>query len=280
MTANWAADEIMCACISRSVANGDVLLEGIGAFLPTAGYELARLMHAPKTVSLSPIGSVFRTDSVPLSLVDYEAAMIARRLRQFSYGDVALRYLPAYLPGKRARWREFMRPAQVDRWGNTNNVIVGEYARPRVRLPGAVGIPDGTVLEHEILMYLPRHDPRGLVNRVDFVSSLGHRPSGPREAGRTGNPTVLVTDLGVFRFDREQGLVCVSLHPGVTSADVGRQSGFPVIMPSQLATTEPPTMDELELLRGTVDPLGLRRLEMVGGRERRQLLRQLLGSSR
>lgn len=275
---SWSAADLMCACISRAVRNGDVLLEGIGAFLPTAGYEMARLLHAPDAVGVSPVGSVVRVRGLPLSLQPYEASTVSAGLGRFTYGDMAMRYLPSYLSRDRQAWREFMRPAQVDRWGNTNNVVIGDYRRPTVRLPGGVGLPDGTVLEHEIFMYVPRHDARTFVADVDFVSTLGHRGArGGPTVGRRGNPTLLVSNLGTFRFDPDEGLTCTAVHPGVTREDLRAATGFPLAMADELAETPPPTREEQQALE-EVDPLSLRRLEMLSGRDRRGLLRELLAN--
>lgn len=261
----------MCCVISQAVENGDVLLEGIGTFVPIVGYELARRQHAPDAISFSPSGTVFRHSGIaPLSLESYEADALARAERVVSYGEMAMRYLPAYLPRERPRWKEFMRPAQVDRVGQTNNVVIGSYAAPSIRLPGAVGIPDGAAVIRETHMYCPRHTDRVFVEECDFVSGLGWAPRGPD--GRVGNPRFIVTDVAVIEFTPNEAPTLVSVHPGVTVDQVKGKTGF-ALQTADAGETSPPTRDEIRLLR-EIDPLGLRRLEFLSARARRQALRQ------
>lgn len=274
-TATDRAD-LICAVIARSVRDDHILLEGIGTFLPTAGYELGRLLYAPKVVSLSPVGSVMRTRGVTLGLSRQEASLIAVGDGRFDYSDVALRIVPAYVPGGRRTWREFMRPGQVDRWGRTNNVVIGDYKKPKVRLPGAVGLPDGTPLEHEIQMYVPRHNQRTFVHEVDFVSTRGVKGSERlRPELPPAHPGLMITDLGIFRFQEHGGLRCESLHAGVTADTVRAATSFAVDIPADVRTTEAVTDAESAGL-ASVDPLGLRTLEMLTGQARRAFLRDAL----
>lgn len=272
MPETWTVDELMCAVIARAVSNDDVLLEGIGTFLPTVGYELARCTHAPEAWIFTPCGTVFRNKTIPLSLDRYEAAAMAAAVRCTDYAEMALRYLPAYLKRARATWKEFARPAQVDGWGNTNNVVIGEYGRPVVRLPGAVGIPDGTTTLREINLYAPRHSRQTLVAECDFISGLGLRGRGGRSAEQAGRPRRLVTNLAVIGFS-EEGAFISSAHPGIDVAEIRRSTGFPLIDRKPLVT-EPPSAEELRLIREVIDPEGLRKLEMLDARRRRAVLRE------
>jgi glutaconate CoA-transferase subunit B len=271
----WSMDELLCVCIAREISDGDVLLEGIGAFLPTAAYELARLTHAPGVVSWSSIGSVFRTDFVPLSLSGYESATLDVGVARASYGEIALWYLPKYLRREDPVWKEFMRPAQVDARGNTNNVVIGDYHRPDVRLPGGVGLPDGAPIERTVSMYLPRHDRLAVVDRVDFISAPGY-PETSSAGDETPNPHVLISDLGVFRFHRDGCLRILSLHPGVSAEVVRERSGCDVAIGDETVETTPPIAEEVQVLRDVVDPLGLRRLELLSRKRRFDALRDVI----
>lgn len=264
-------DELICVSIARSVEDGDVLMEGIGALLPTAGYELARATHAPNAIGLSPVGGVFRTGVVPLSLDRYELDTMSAARKRFGYGEIALWYLPAYIGRAGTRWMEFVRPAQVDAQANTNNVVVGRRSPPQVRLPGAVGLPDVAALCRRVCLYVPRHDRRTFVERVDFASTAGRLREGELDA-----PPRVVTNLGVFAFRSEGGLVAESLHPGVAAEEVEAATCFEVEIPSSTPTTPLPSAEELRLLREEIDPLGLRRLELVSGPARYRLIREML----
>ncbi|MGH2662957.1 MAG: CoA-transferase subunit beta [Actinomycetota bacterium] len=273
---SYTLDELLCTTMARQIEDGDVLLEGIGAFLPTAAYELARQTHAPNAVSWSPIGGVFRSDSVQLGLGEYERETLRVAHGRATYGEIALWFLPAYLPAERPRWKEFMRPAQVDPFGNTNNVVIGPYDSPTVRLPGGVGLPDGCALERGLIMYVPRHDRRTLVGQVDFISGVGCLLPDGNSEGVASKPEVITTDLGVFEFEEGGGLRARSLHPGVGTALVRERTGFDITVPDDVTSTPLPTPEELRLLREVIDPRGLRRLELLAGRERLRLIREII----
>jgi acyl CoA:acetate/3-ketoacid CoA transferase beta subunit len=273
----WTIDELLCCVLARQIEDGDVLLEGIGTFLPTAAYELARATHAPRLTIFSPLTGSYRDSPLPLGLDHYETAVARAATRMISYAEMVLWHLPAYLPRRPERWKEFLRPAQVDRQGHTNNVLIRESAGPDVRLPGAVGVPDSMSLHEQVFLYLPRHERRAFAERVDVVSGVGGDGLGG-EVRRT-RAERLVTELGVFEFGSE-GLSAVSLHPGVKLARVRACTAIPVQGGLEVRETEPPTEIELEALRQTIDPLGLRRLEFLPSRQRLVVLRSLLDGER
>jgi acyl CoA:acetate/3-ketoacid CoA transferase beta subunit len=273
----WTIDELLCCVMARQIEDGDVLLEGIGTFLPTAAYELARAIHAPRVTIFSPLTGSYRDAAVPLGLDHYEAAVARAANRTISYAEMALWHLPAYLPRRPERWKEFLRPAQVDPRGNTNNVLIREGDHPAVRLPGAVGVPDSMSLHEQVFLYLPRHERRAFAPRVDVVSGVGGDGLGG-EVRRT-RAERLMSELGVFDFE-EQGLTAVSLHRGVSIERVRASTAIPVHAPVEVPETEAPSDAELEALRETIDPLGLRRLEFLPSRQRLVVLRSLLDGDR
>jgi hypothetical protein len=201
-----------------------------------------------------------------------EKLWIRQGLYSVGFVNGACDFLPRYGP------KEFFRPGQVDRWGNFNNVYMGgSYARPRLRLPGSGGIPDVTVFEEHVYLYVPRHGRHTFVERLDFCSGLGHSPA--RRAGR--GPRYLVSDLGQFDFEPTSGQMrLVSLHPGVELRRVQAKSGFELITPAGVPETEPPSVEELRLLREEIDPLGVRTLETLSGAARRERLREILRKER
>jgi len=277
IASDWTIDELLCCVMSRQIENGDVVLEGIGTFLPAAAYELARATHAPQLTIFSPLTGSYRDVALPLSLDGYESAVARAATRTISYAEMVLWHLPAYLPRRPERWKEFLRPAQVDRLGHTNNVLVHRADGSVVRLPGAVGIPDSMALHEQVLLYLPRHEPRAFVERVDVLSGVGGEGLGGG-IGRT-RAERLVTDLGVVDFG-PHGLRVVSLHPGVTIDQIRASTPLPLTAPDTLPETDPPTEAELEALRETIDPRGLRTLEFLPSRERVTALRSLVSDER
>ncbi len=267
-TTDFTIDELICVCIARQLHDGEVVAQGIATPLVMAGYLLAKHTHAPDLYFASAIGNAVVRDPLPLGLARIEELWLGRALVKLGFAQAACELLPRFLPA------EFFRPAQVDPAGNFNNVVMGEdYLHPRFRLPGCGGIGDVTTFCDKVYLYVPRHSRAVFVERVDFVSGLGHSPL--RRAG--AGPRYLVTNLG--QFDYANGRMRVTtLHPGVTRAEVEARSGFAVDVAPDLQPTEPPTAEQVRLLREVIDPLGVRRLETVSGSQRKRILREILSA--
>jgi glutaconate CoA-transferase subunit B len=132
---------------------------------------------------------------------------------------------------------------------------------------GSRGIPEDTSHLSSILYYLTAHSPRTVVERVDFRSGAGYGPERDRYLGPHGAPTRLITPLGVFDWGGpDHAFRAVSLHPGVTPQGVQEATGFPVDIPADVPTTEPPDAERLAIIRAA-DPLEVRKLELLGGRQ-------------
>lgn len=261
--------ERMVSAMAREIDDGDVLLEGIGTFLPTVAYILAQLTQAPHALRLCPVGNAFVGEPHALSLAGYEFETLRRGVHWFTYLEVSAAYLPTFFPGRRTAWKEFLRPAQVDVTGRTNNVVIGEHARPRVRLPGAAGLPDAVPVETQVFMYVPRHNRQTFVERVDFVSAPGHR-----EGARA---YLIVTDLALLGFGADGAMEVQALFPGVERRTVEANTGFSLRFCEPLPVVPDPRPEELHLLRTVVDPHGLRDLEFSSGAERLDLLERAAG---
>jgi acyl CoA:acetate/3-ketoacid CoA transferase beta subunit len=265
---DYTIDELMSVCISRQVQNGEVLAQGINTPLVVAGYILARETHAPDVRFASAIGQSLCRDWAPLGVGRIEDLWLGKAQIHFGFVAAALDVLPRYNP------KEFFRPAQVDAAGNFNNIAFGrDYTHPRMRLPGSGGIPDVTPYSEHVYLYVPRHSRVTFVEQVDFVSGLGHGPA--RKRGR--GPNYLISDLG--QFDWANGRMrLTSIHPGVTLEQVQKKTGFTLEIAPDLHETPPPAAAELRLLREVIDPLGVRKLETLGGSARKDLLREILAA--
>lgn len=255
----------MIACMSRLIEDGDFLAEGIGTFMPNAAYLLAKRTHAPDCLTLCPNGNTLWVGHRTLTLGRDERAT-TRASMLIDYVGINLMYMPMVFIGGRPRWTEFMRPAQIDPWGWTNNVCIGSYAHPRMRLPGAAGIPDASPVARRFYYYLPRHTPLAFVPQLDFASGVGN----PRH-GQTGDvrSITVITNLCVMSTGADGRLAVTSLHPGIDAASVVAATGFPVAVAADVATSEPLTPREQALLDNEIDPLGLRYLESLSGTARR-----------
>lgn len=226
-TSAVATEEMMAVEAARLLRDNDICFVGIG--LPSLAANLARHTHAPQCVLIyesGPIGS--KPTRLPLSIADAELAETA---------DVVVT-----VPEMFAYWLQggridigFLGAAQLDRHGNLNSTVIGEYARPTVRLPGAGGAPEIATGVREVFVII-RHSPRQFVERLDFTTSSGD------------NVTTVVTDLGVLKkVDGDLQLVLV--HPGVDVDHVRAQTGWDLVVSDDIAETEPPTAEELDILR-------------------------------
>ena len=146
----------------------------------------------------------------------------------------------------------FLGAAQIDRYGNINTTVVGDYAHPRVRLPGGGGAPEIAVSCGEVFITM-KQSKRGFVETIDFVTSLGHGTGGKSRARlgvTTKGPTRMMTDLACWEPDPEsREFTVVSLHPGVTAEQVQETVGWTVAFADDLVETPPPTAEELSVLR-------------------------------
>lgn len=263
---DFTIDELISVCISRQIRDGDIVAQGIATPLVAAGYILAKCTHAPNLYFASAIGQGVCQDWAPLGLSKIESLWLDKAITSFGFARAATELLPRLAP------KEFFRPGQMDQRGNFNNIAFGEnYAKPRMRMPGSGGIPDVSVLSDEIYLYVPRHSKVTFVSKLDFLSGMGHNPN--RKLGK--GPHYLITDLG--QFDFANGVMRVtSIHPGETLERIKAKTGFAVEIAPHCAETEPPTVEEVRLLREDVDPLGVRRLELLGGSARKDAMRQIL----
>jgi glutaconate CoA-transferase subunit B len=225
----WTSDEMMAVEAARRLRDGDVCFVGIG--LPSLAANLARRTHAPRCVLIYESGTIgAKPSQLPLSIGDGELAETADAV-------VSVPEMFAYwLQGGRIDVG-FLGAAQIDRFGNLNSTVIGDYERPKVRLPGAGGAPEIATSARSVFVML-RQSPRAFVEKVDFVSSVGTRLS------------VVVTDLGILEPDlRTRELTLTRVHPGIAVDDVREATGWELRVGDGVEETRPPTEDELRALR-------------------------------
>ncbi|MFM0201894.1 ketoacid-CoA transferase [Paraburkholderia fungorum] len=270
-----AQTDQMVVAMARLIEDGDFLAEGIGTFLSTSAYMLAKHMHAPNCTSLCPNGNTLMEGTRALTLGHDEFDTVPRASVWLDYLQINLLYMPAIFLGGKLRWTEFMRPAQIDPMGATNNVCIGPHAQPTLRLPGSAGIPDASTAARRFYYYAPRHTRQVFVPSLDFCSGAGH----PGKDNGVDMTIVVVTNLCVMSSGPAGRLQVTHLHPGVTRDDVQRNTGFELDWHAQVAVSAPPAAAELHLLDTLVDPRGLRFLEMLSGKARKTRLRALAGGA-
>jgi glutaconate CoA-transferase subunit B len=236
--------EMMTVAAARALGNDDICFVGIG--LPSAACNLARLTNAPRIHLIYESGTLgTRPDVLPLSIGDGELCETA--LTTVSVPEV-FRY---WLQGGRIT-TGFLGGAQVDRFANLNTTVIGDYEKPKVRLPGSGGATEiGTACGQ--IFIIMRHGARSFVRQLDFLTTLGHGRTGRerRELGVRGKgPAMLVSDLCVMRPDAETNeMVVTSLHPGIAREQVRENTSWDVRFAERVEETEPPSPMELEVLR-------------------------------
>jgi len=241
---NYTTAEMMTVAAARALSNDDICFVGIG--LPSAACNLARLTHAPKITLIYESGTIRTRPSVlPLSIGDGELCETA--LATVSVPEM-FRY---WLQGGRITVG-FLSGAQVDRFGNLNSTVIGDYQRPTVRLPGSGGATEIATSCGEIFIIM-RQNKRSFVAGIDFLTSLGHGRSGTERRGagvKTKGPTLLISDLCSMSSDPDtKELVVCSLHPGVTCEQVRQNTGWEILFAENVDETPPPNRLELEALR-------------------------------
>jgi glutaconate CoA-transferase, subunit B len=244
MTGNHSAAEMMTVAAARALTNDDVCFVGIG--LPSAACNLARLTHAPRLRLVYESGTIETKPQVlPLSIGDGELCETA--LTTVSVPEIFAYWLQGGRIGI-----GFLSGAQIDRFGNLNSTVIGAYSRPSVRLPGSGGASEIATSCGRVYIIM-RQTRRAFVEKLDFMTSLGHGPTGRerREMGiTTEGPALIVSDLCTMKPDSEsKEFEVVSLHAGITRDQVREQTGWRVRFAERVCETPPPDRDELETLR-------------------------------
>jgi len=247
----YSKNEIMIAASARGLAGMHNCFVGVG--LPNIVCNLAQRTVAPELQLVYESG-VFgaRPERLPLSIGD--PTLVSGSTAVTSMFELFAYYLQAGLIDV-----AFLGGAQIDRFGNLNTTVIGDYAKPKVRLPGSGGACEIAIHARQILVIM-RQAPRSFVDKLHFRTSPGHSgdPEHDRARGWWGSgPTSVVTDLGTYGFDEATGeMTLLTMHPGVTLDQVRENMGWDPKIAEDLGETPPPTEDELRLLREELDPEG------------------------
>jgi glutaconate CoA-transferase subunit B len=229
------------------------VLVGVGP--PNAAANLARRLDAPGCVLVYESGAIgARPQRLPLSIGDDDLAAGAQDL-------VSVPEMFNYWIGGGRIDVGFLGAAQIDRFGNINTTVIGDYDVPTTRLPGSGGACEIAINARHVFVIM-RQTRRSFVERIDFRTSPGNAPGADDVRRRTEQqwlgqgPSVVVTDLGIYRFGEDGEMRLESLHPGATIAQVRETIGWDIKVASPVATTQEPTERELQLIRIELDPGG------------------------
>ena len=247
----YSKNEIMIAASARTLGGERICFVGVG--LPNIVCNLAQRTVAPELQLVYEAG-VFgaRPARLPLSIGD--PTLVSGSTAVTSMFELFAFYLQAGLIDA-----AFLGGAQIDRFGNLNTTVIGDYGSPKVRLPGSGGACEIAIHARRILVIM-RQAQRSFVERLDFRTSPGHSgdPEHDRARGWSGSgPTSVVTDLGTYGFDEATGeMTLLTLHPGVTMDDVRSNTGWAPNVSPDLGETSRPTEEELRIIRQELDPRG------------------------
>ena len=248
---DYSSAELMTINAARLLRDGDVVFVGVG--LPNLACNLARRTHAPNLLMIYEAGVIgAQPERLPLSIGD--PTLVSGALSVCSMYDIFTLYL------QRGNIDVgFLGGAQIDRFGNINATVIGDYQKPKVRLPGSGGAMEIAAWANRCYIMTP-HQIRRFPEKVDFRTSAGFLSSrAEREAAnlRGGGPQAVVTNLGILEPDETGELCLTSLHPGIEVEQVRQNTGWDLQIASQLQRTLPPGQEELTILRQELDPEGI-----------------------
>jgi glutaconate CoA-transferase, subunit B len=236
--------EVQTVVAARRLTHANSVFIGVGR--PSTAAILARLVHNPHLVLVYESGTIgAKPFHIPLSIGDGELAETADAV-------VSVPEMFNYWIGPGRVEIAFLGAAQVDRFGNLNSTVIGDYEHPKTRLPGAGGAPEIAACCQEVVVIAP-HSARTFVERLDFRTTVGYG-SGPGDRARLGfrgrGPTAVVTDLGVLEPDPDTcQLMLTQIHPGVEVDQVRSATGWNLQVVAEPQSTPPPTDEELSALR-------------------------------
>ncbi|GAB4430650.1 MAG: CoA-transferase subunit beta [Anaerolineales bacterium] len=248
---SYSSAELMIINAARWLRDGDVVFVGVGQ--PNLACNLAKRTHAPNLLMIYEAGVIGAEPArLPLSIGD--PTLVSGALSVVSMYDIFANYL------QRGNVDVgFMGGAQIDKYGNINATVIGDYAHPKVRLPGSGGSQEIAAWANRCYIMTP-HQKRRFPEKVDFMTSAGFLSGrAEREATgvRGGGMLAVITDIGVLEPDENGEMVLTALHPGKTVEEARANTGWDLKTVTALRTTEPVTEQELRILREELDPDGL-----------------------
>lgn len=247
----YSSSELLTINAARLLRDGDAVFVGVG--LPNLACNLARHTHAPNLLMIYEAGVIGAQPArLPLSIGD--PTLVSGATAVCSMYDIFAFYL------QRGNVDVgFLGGAQIDRFGNINATVIGPYDHAKVRLPGSGGSQEIAAWANRCYVLTP-HQKRRFPEKVDFLTSAGFlHGGGERQAAhlRGAGPQAVVTDLGILEPDETGELVLTALHPNATAEQAIANTGWMLKVASEVRHTDPPTAEELRILREELDPTGI-----------------------
>jgi glutaconate CoA-transferase subunit B len=251
---DYTKNELMIVSASRALQGSRVVFVGVG--LPNIACNLARRSHSPQ-IELVYESGVFGAQPARLPLSIGDPTLVSGATSVTSIVDLFMYYLQGGLVDA-----ALLGGAQIDRFGNLNTTVIGDYAHPKIRLPGSGGACEIAINARKILMII-RLERRAFVEKLDFLTSPGHLNGGDGRAKLHlpgAGPDLVITDRALFNFDSpDHEMTLVELAPGESLQTIRDEVGWPVRISDELKEMEPPKTAELDIIREQLDPQGLYR---------------------
>ncbi len=247
---SFTPDEIMVTRAANELRNGEVVFVGIG--LPNLACNLARRLQAPGLILIYESGAVGAVPSrLPLSIGD--PCLVTDSISVCSMVEIFNYYLQGGLIDV-----GFLGGAQVDRFGNINSTVIGDYQYPKVRLPGSGGACEISIHAKKIIIIL-KQNKKTFPEKIDFITTPGFidEKNQRKKYGMPGRgPVLVITDLGVYTFSEESfEMVLTEIHPPNPSIEkINDNISWDLKISDSLKTTKPPTEEELNIIRKELDP--------------------------
>jgi len=251
MAPDYSPTEMMAVIAARTLEDGKSVFVGTG--LPMIAAMLAQRTHAPNLLIVFEAGGIGpRVPTLPISVGD--SRTFHQAVAASSMHEVMSLSQAGYLD------YGFLGAAAIDRYGNINTTVIGDYDSPKARLPGSGGANDvGSFCWQTIVIM--RQEKRRFAEKVDFLTTPGYLTGpGAREAAGLpagSGPYRVITQLGVYGFEeRSKRMQLLAVHPGVTAEQVQAESEFEILLAAEVGTSLPPTAEEQALLH-EIDPMGM-----------------------
>jgi len=251
---NYTPSELMIVNASRALKGSRVVFVGVG--LPNIACNLARRSHSPQ-IELVYESGVFGANPARLPLSIGDPTLVSDATAVTSMADLFMLYLQGGLVDV-----ALLGGAQIDKYGNLNSTVIGDYANPKVRLPGSGGACEIATNAKKVLVIM-RLKGRAFVEKLDFITSPGHLTGGDarQKLGLPGQgPELVITDRALFNFDAQtKEMVLIEMAEGETAVSIQKDVGWPLRTSPNLKEMTPPTEEELMLTREKLDPQGMYR---------------------
>ncbi|MHA2248047.1 MAG: CoA-transferase subunit beta [Candidatus Hodarchaeales archaeon] len=264
MSTDYEVIDQITVSLAREIKDNESCYIGIAIPLAVVAIQLARMNHAPNLDFIYGGYWISPDLDVDLFSIMTDVELFVQSLPKARGFSKLLSMYNSWGGPKFTLDFGILRPGQIDQYGNINNSIIGDLNNPKVRLPGGAAVGDICNACHRVLAYVPRHDTRTFVEKVDFITARGASPSWRREMSLDAYQgiTTIITDLAVLDFQTADGRMRLqSVHETSSLEEVIENTGFSLIIPNPVPNTLPPTEKELEIISTRADPMEIRKFD-------------------